>query len=177
MKKSILLIFVLTSFLAHSQYGGMRNQRQRQLPQIQQDAPDPVFKVEKYLGIIIYDIEKAAKKSSIKLKSKEGKAFSKALTMHNKEIKDIRRINSFTLRSTKEMVESFQKMAIKTRDFSNQPVIQKKMAENLKPISETLKVKNKKLDASLKKVLSEKQYKKWIKYNKKLGKKFPTEEE
>jgi hypothetical protein len=72
MKKYIILLFVFTSLLAHSQFGG-RNQRQRQTSQIPQQAPEPDFKIDKYLGIIIYDIKKAAKKSSIKLSSEEGK--------------------------------------------------------------------------------------------------------
>lgn len=180
MKKLLIFCFVFTSLLTYSQFnnGGMRNQRQRQqLPQTQQAAPEPDFKVERYVGIVIYDIEKAAKKSSIKLKSKEGKVFSKTLTAYNKEIKDIRRINSFTLRSTKEMVDNFQKMAMESRDFSQQTAIQKKMIENLKPLAETLKGEDKKLDASLKEILSEKQYKKWIKYNRKKGKIFPSETE
>tara|TARA_R110002126_G_scaffold291781_1_gene457937 strand:- start:9937 stop:10470 length:534 start_codon:yes stop_codon:yes gene_type:complete len=177
MKKYIFLLFVLTSFLAQSQFGGMRNQRQRQMPQTQQEQPAPNFQVEKYLGIIVYDIEKAAKKSGIKLSSDEGKQFSKLLTAYNKDIKDIRRINSFTLKSTKEMVENFQKNAAKTGDLSNQLVVQKKMADNLKPISETLKIEDLKLVKSLKPILSEKQYKKWIKYNRKLYKVFPKEEE
>lgn len=152
----------------------MRNgMRQRQLPQTQQrQAPKPNFEVEKYLGIVIYDIKKAAKKSSIRLTSNEGKAFSNALTKYNKDIKDIKRINSFLLRSTKEMVENFQKKAMKTGDFSNQPKMVKKLNENLKPISETLKKEDKELDKVIKKLLSEKQYKKWIKYNKKLNKFF-----
>ena len=44
------------------------------------------------------------------------------------------------------MVESFQKKSRKTGDFSNQPKIQKKMVENLKPISETLKEEDRKLN-------------------------------
>ena len=179
MKKYIFIFFVLTSLLAHSQFGGMRNQRMRQqMPQTPQQAPEPNFQVEKYLGIVIYDdIEKAAKKSSIKLSSDEGKQFSNLLTNYNKKIKDIRRINSFTLRSTKEMVESFQKNARSTGDLSNQEKIQKKMVENLKPIAETLKTEDLKLVKSLKELLSEKQYGKWIKYNRKQGKFFPKEEE
>lgn len=179
MKKYILLIFVFTTLLTHGQFnnGGMRNQRQRQMPQAQQKAPEPNFNVERYVGIVIYDdIKKAAKKSSIKLSSAEGKVFSKTLISYNKQVKDIKRINSFTLKSTKEMVENFQKMAMKSGDFSNQIEIQKKMTESLKPIAETLKVEDKKLDKSIKEILSEKQYKKWIKYNKKLGKIFPKEE-
>jgi len=177
MKKYIFLLFVLTSFLAQSQFGGMRNQRQRQMPQTQQAPPEPNFQVEKYLGIVVYDIEKAAKKTGVKLSSDVGKQFSKLLTAYNKDIKDIRRINSFTLRSTKEMVENFQKNAAKTGDLSNQLEVQKKMADNLKPISETLKIEDVKLAKSIKSILSEKQYKKWLKYNRKLYKVFPKEEE
>lgn len=175
MKKYIFLLFVFTSFLAQSQFGGMRNQRQRQMPQTQRTPPEPNFKIDRYIGIVFYDIKKAAKKSSVKLKSKEGKVFSSALTKYNKDVKDIRRINSFTLRSTKEMVENFQKKARDTGDFSNQIEVQKKMGENLKPIVETLKVEDMKLVKTLKEILSEKQYKKWIKYSRKIGKLFPKE--
>lgn len=179
MKKYLLILTLLTSFLAHSQLnrGGMRNSRQNQMNQTPRKAPEPNFQVEKYLGIVIYDIEKAAKKSSIKLSSEEGKKFKTLLTKYNKEIKDIRRINSFTLRSTKEMMENFQKNAQKNGDFSDRTKVQKKMVENLTPISETLRTKDRALDISIKEILSEKQYKKWIKYNRKMYKVFPKDEE
>ncbi|EAQ42808.1 MULTISPECIES: hypothetical protein [unclassified Polaribacter] len=179
MKKYLLILTLLTSFLAHSQLnrGGMRNSRQNQMNQTPRKAPEPNFQVEKYLGIVIYDIEKAAKKSSIKLSSEEGKKFKTLLTKYNKEIKDIRRINSFTLRSTKEMMENFQKNAQKNGDFSDRTKVQKKMVENLTPISETLRTKDRALDKSIKEILSEKQYKKWIKYNRKMYKVFPKDEE
>lgn len=177
MKKFIILFFVFTSLLTHSQFNnGGRSQRQRQMTQTPQQAPEPNFEIDKYIGIVIYDIKKASKKSSIKLSSDNGKKFSKLLTAYNKEIKDIRRINSFTLRSTKDMVENFQKNAIKTGDGSNQEKVQKKMTEDLKPISETIKVEDKKLDKSIKEILSKKQYKKWIKYNRKIYKFFPKED-
>ena len=177
MKKYVLLIFAFTSLIAHSQYNnGMGNQRQRQMNQTPRKAPDPKFEVEKYLGILIYDIEKYAKKSSIKLSSEEGKKFSEVLTKFNKKLKDFRRINSFTLDSTREMVENFQKNAQKSRDFSERANIQKVMAENLKPISETLRVYDKELDTTMKQILSEKQYKKWIKYNRKNYKVFPIDD-
>lgn len=177
MKKYILLLFVFTSLIAHSQFNnGMRNQRQRQMPQTQQKQPEPDFEIEKYLGILIYDIEKAAKKSSIKLSFDEGKKFFKTITAYNKKIKDISRINSFTLRSTKEMVENFQKNAQKTGDLSKQVEVQKTMTENLKPISDVLRIEDKKLDASMKEILSSKQYKKWIKYNRKNYKVFPKDD-
>jgi len=71
------------------------------------------------------------------------------------------------------MVENFQKKARETGDFSNQIEIQKKMGENLKPIVETLKVEDKKLVKILKENLSEKQYNKFLKYSRKIGKIFP----
>lgn len=179
MKKYIFLLFMLTNFLAHSQFGGMRNQGMRQqIPQTPQKAPEPNFNIEKYLGLIIYeDIDKAAKKSSINLSSDEGKQFSKLLTNYNKKVKDISRINSFTMRSTKEMVENFQKNAMESGDRSNQIAVQKTIMENLKPISETLKVEDLALAKSLKEILSEKQYKKWLKYNRKIGKFIPKPQE
>ena len=87
MKKYLIVLTLLTSFLAHSQLnrGGMRNsRRQSQMNQTPRKAPEPNFQVEKYLGIVIYDIEKAAKKSSIKLSSEEGKKFSNLLKKYKR---------------------------------------------------------------------------------------------
>lgn len=178
MKKIVLLLILCSAFTAKAQYGNSRNQqRQRQSMQTPQKAPEPDFNIEKYIGIVVYDIKKSAKKSSLKLSSEKGKEFSKVLVKYNKDIKDITRINSFLLRSTKEMVDNFQKNARKTGDFSNQVKVQKKMGENLKPLYETLKIEDRKLDKTMKSLLSGKQYKKWIKYNKKMYKIFPKEEE
>jgi len=177
MKKIILLLILGCAFTAQAQYGNRNggSQRQSQMGQTQQKAPEPNFNVERYIGIVNYDIKKTAKKSSIKLSSKEGKEFSKVLTKYNKDIKDITRINSFLLRSTKDMIDNFQKSSRETGDFSNQKKVQIKMGENLKPIFETLKVEDLKLDATMKELLNEKQYKKWIKYNRKIYKVFPKE--
>jgi hypothetical protein len=177
MKKIVLLLILCSAFTAEAQYGTNQRQRQRQSMQTPQKAPEPNFNIEQYIGIVVYDIKKTAKKSSVKLSSKEGKQFSTILTKYNKDIKDITRINSFLLRSTKEMVDNFQKSAMNSGDYSNQVKVQKKMAENLKPLYETLKIEDRKLDKTMKALLSGKQYKKWIKYNKKMYKIFPKEEE
>lgn len=182
MKKIIILFIALISYSSYSQFGNRnqgnrQNQRQRQMPQTPREPPKFKYEVEKFLGIVIYDIEKAAKKSKIKLSSKEGQIFSKTLVAYNKEIKAIRRINSFTIRSTREMVESFQQNAQKTGDATGQKKIQETMMASLKPISEILKTKDLKLDKTLSELLSAKQYKKWIKFNRKLYKVFPEKEE
>ena len=74
------------------------------------------------------------------------------------------------------MVENFQKNAQKSGDFSERANIQKKMTENLKPISETLRIYDRELDTTMQEILSEKQYKKWIKYNRKNYKVFPKDD-
>ena len=181
MKNYLVLLLLCLGFSSYAQIGGMgmrnrsfQDQRFRQMTQTPNNVK-PNYEIEKYLGIVIYEIEKAAKKSSIKLNSDTGKQFQSILTMYNKTIRDFRRINSFTLRSTKEMVENFQTEAQKTRDFSGYEAIQKKMAKDLKPINETLTAEDRKLDQTLKSLLSEKQYDKWIKYNRKLNKYFPKD--
>ena len=73
------------------------------------------------------------------------------------------------------MIDNYQKETRKTGDYSNQIKVKVKMNENLKSLTETLKKEDKKLDTSIKKILSKKQYKKWIKYNKKIYKIFPKE--
>jgi len=176
MKKILLFGFILTSFFGFGQFGGRSQQRRQMTQPTQQKAPKPDFPVEKYVGIIIYDIEKAAKKSGVKLSSKEGKTFSSFLYNYNKNTKDVRRINGFVLKSTKQMVDNYQSAVMKTGDFSNQAKVMKKMQENLKPIGEIIKKEDLVFDKKIKELLSKKQYKKWIKYNRKLGKVFPTPE-
>ena len=175
MKKIFLLLILGFTVTAKAQYGYGNSQRQNQMMQTEQQAPEPNFDVERYIGIVNYDIEKAAKKSSIKLSSAEGQAFSKILTKYNQDIKDITRINTFVLKSTKDMVENFQKTVMKTGDNSSQKKVMITMGENLKPIAEILKKEDLQLDKKMKDLLSEKQYKKWIKYNRKIYKIFPKE--
>ncbi|WP_299047833.1 hypothetical protein [uncultured Polaribacter sp.] len=172
MKQLFFLLALLFTSISYAQFNNNSRQRQSFPSPQQQQSPKPKFEVEKYVGIIIYDVEKAAKKTGVKLSSTTGKTFSTTLKNYNKSIKDIERINSFVLKSTKNMVESFQKKAIETGDFSNQPKVMKAMNETLKPVSESIQQEDKAFDAKMKSVLSKKQYLKWIKYNRKLNKTF-----
>lgn len=178
---TLLLFFIgLTSYAQMGGMGmnrgmGMGTQRIRNMAPTQ-NTSKPDFQIEKQLGIVIYDIEKAAKKSKLKINSDEGKQFQSILTMYNRTIRDFRRINSFTLRSTKELVDNYQKQAEESRDFSGFEKIQKQVAESLKDIRETLKSEDIKLDKQIKLLLSDKQYKKWISYNRSIKKFFPKDE-
>lgn len=171
MKKIIYLLFVVFAINTHAQLGNRSNRNP--IPQAQTTPKAPEFEVERYVGIVYYNIEKAAKKTGIDLSSKKGKQFATLLKIYNRDTDQIKRINGFTLKSTKNLVENFQNNALKTGDLSNQQKVQKTMVENLKPIVEAIKVEDKKLDDSIVTLLSEKQYKKWIKYNKKIYKLIP----
>lgn len=172
MKKIIYLFVILFALNTQAQFGnrgGLRGNR-NQLPEPQTKPKVPEFDIGKYAGFIEYDIEKAAKKTGIDLTSKKGKKFASLLGRYNRDTRDIKRINSFTLKSTKDLVESTQQKALDTRDYSGLQTMQKILVENIKPIIKTVKEEDKKLNTKLETLLSSKQYKKWVKYNKKFNK-------
>ena len=168
------LIFLCALFISittlQAQYGGYGNDRQnqRQRQNLQQRQPKkPKFDAKKYVGLVKYDIEKAAKKSGVKKSSKVGKKFVILLNEYNKTTNQIERINSFTLKSMKELVESSQKKVMDGGDPSTLQNIQKTVQESFKPIVDTLKEEKVKLDKALEDLLSKKQFKKWQKFDKK----------
>lgn len=66
------------------------------------------------------------------------------------------------------MVENFQKNVLKTGNLSNLQKIAKELKENTLPIYKLLKQENDLLNNKMNEFLSEKQLKKWKKYNKNL---------
>lgn len=179
--KRILLFFVLIGALSieaqfmNNRGNSQRQQRQMQMNQAPQKAAEPNFKVEEYIGLVFYDLKKSLKKTGVKKSTEEGKEFSKLLLTYNKSVKDMARINSFLIKNTKKMVEDFQKKSLKSGDFSGKSKVLKKMNENLKPISSFLKEEDLNLTIKLKALLSIKQYRNWVKYNKKLKKIIPEQ--
>jgi hypothetical protein len=68
-------------------------------------------------------------------------------------------------------MEAAQKESMKNRDFSALRKANKEVTESFKPIIKVIDDKEKKLDITLKEILSEKQYKKWVKFKENLKKK------
>ena len=66
---------------------------------------------------------------------------------------------------------------MKTGDFSKQSNVRKEMMNRLRPVGEVIKEEDVKLNTAIKGILNKKQYKKWIKYNKKIYKFFPVKQE
>ena len=174
MKKIILLLLLFFSYSISAQYYNNRDSRRR--TRIQNTHVDKrpdnssVFNINRYLGIVIYDSEKAVKKIGLKPKSEKGKKVKALITEFNKSLKQVIRINTFTFKEVKNYVEASAKKAKKTGDYSEGEKVQKTLKDTLKPFADILEEKETDLDNSLKEILSEKKYKKWNKFKKKAKK-------
>lgn len=172
MKGNFFLLIIIISINISAQVGGRRSVN-NQIPQAQTTPKAPEFKVKRYVGIVKYDVEKIIKKLTIKKGSKQWREFEDGLNIYNRNIYQIETINNFTLGNTKELFEKFQQKVIETGDLSDQQKVQQKLAENLKPVIDAITIEDKKLNDKIIKILSEKQYRKWVRYNKKLYKLIP----
>lgn len=173
MKKLLFLFFFLSAVSVFAQFRNPgRGIRQAPAPNQNQAAPFE-FNPEKAIGITVYDIERAAKKIGLKKSKDEFKTFKNTLYKFNKEIKGLTRINSFTFSQVKQNVESAQKLATESRDYTILTNAYKEASTTFKPIVDVVVEKEKKLDASLKAFLSKKQFAKWEKYKRKQKTKRP----
>jgi len=177
MKKSFILIaFVLVSLAVEAQFlpNGQRF-RQRtdadRMSAANTRQRDVEFKVERVVGLTIYEIEKVTKKIGLKKSADNYKKVVSTFKKFNKEQKEVSRINSFTFSQVKTKVESARKKAMEVRDFSILQEAYKEISEELKPVTDGVTVKEKELDESLKTLLSAKQFKKWVKLKEKIKKK------
>ena len=175
MIKHILFISLFFSaFFAEAQYNSQFNRRQSmqpRQPRAAQQPRAPKIDVEKAVGLIFYNLEKVAKKTGVKKSSDTYSKFSSVLNSYNKELKQIKRINTFLFSEGKSKMETAQKEAIKNRDYTALRIANKEVTESFKPIISSIEEKNKKLDLDLEKILSVKQLKKWKKFNASIKKK------
>jgi hypothetical protein len=169
MIKHILFISLFFSaFFAEAQYNSQFNRRQSmqpRQPRAVQQPRAPKIDVEKAVGLVFYNIEKVTKKTGIKKSSNTYLKVSTILNSYNKELKQIKRINTFLFSEGKSKMEAAQKETIKNRDYTALQIANKEVTESFKPIISTIEEKKKKLNLKLEEILSEKQLKKWKKYN------------
>lgn len=177
-KKVIIITFLLLSITTEAQYGSRygsqynrRQSMQPRQPRAVQQPRAPEINVEKAVGLIFYNIEKIGKKVGVKKSSDAFKEMASVFNSFNNELKQIKRINTFLFSEGKSKMEAAQKESMKNRDFSALRKANKEVTESFKPIIKVIDDKEKKLEITLKEILSEKQYKKWIKYKENLKKK------
>lgn len=179
MIKTFTLIIILLMTMSveaqfDSRYGSQYNRRQSMQPRQPRAAQQPrvpEIDVEKAVGLVFYNTEKVSKKIGVKKSSDVYGKISSTFNSFNKELKQIKRINTFLFSEGKSKMEAAQKESMKNRDFSALQKANKEVTESFKPIIKVIDDKEKKLDDVLKDILSVKQFKKWTKYRENLKKK------
>ncbi len=154
MKKLLILSIILfQSGLLFAQTHGQR-QTQGEIPK---------FNAKNAAGIIKYDDEKMFKKLSIKDDAKKQNV-SKALAKYNRIIDEIIFLNNPKFTKLEKEVNAQKKVAMVNKDQQAMMGIQEELRKELAPIKKQINNATKDLNQTLEKALSEKQYKKWLKY-------------
>lgn len=168
MKKLVLLTLILFSVSITAQRrSGSRGVSSRELTNTNSLNP-PEFKPNEVAGLIFYDLKKAYKKVSVKDLSDEGKKMAKAINTYNKSIRDIQRINKFSLNELKTVYSVAIKDIIDNRNYTKMTAAQKHIKTVLDPIKKESFKKDSILNVQLKEFLSKKQFKKWVKFSNKI---------
>lgn len=151
MKKIIALIIILQSLFV-----------------IGQDAPKmPKFNAKNSANIFYYELDEVVEKIKIK-KDEIENASKKELRIYNNRIKDISFLNFQKLQELELLVNSFSEKSYSDRELVLK--VRKKMQETISPIRDSISKNEKELNANLKNVLSKKQFKKFLKYQKNMKK-------
>lgn len=174
MKKIILFIaFITIASSVEAQLGGRggRNFNRQPLGAQQRQQP-PKFDVKRAIGLTIYDVDRVVKRINLKEKDKNYKKVVTVFNRFNKDLRDLERINSFQFSQAENKVNAAQEDVLKNgADYSILQNAYKEIGTKFKSITDQIKEKEKVLDASLKPLLSSKQFKKWTKLRTKIKKK------
>lgn len=169
MKKLLFALLFLSGISVFAQFRQPGRGVRQAPPSQNQQVFD--FNPEKAIGLITYNVEKTAKKVGVKKNKDSYNKFVNALSKFNKEVTDLKRINSFTFNQEKENVESSHKLTMESRDFSVLQKAYQRASETFKPIVKELEIKEKALDSVMVGLLSKKQLKKFKKYTETLKRK------
>lgn len=168
MKKLVFLTLILFSVSATAQF---RNRNNPYPNTNNRSANIPEFKAAEAAGLIHYDVKKVCKKIGVKPKKDLGKKVVDRITAHNKSVKDLKRINSISLKDLERNYKSAYKTAQETKDFSSIMTLRKQIKSVLDPIRKVASKNDSILNVDLQALLNKKQFKKWEKYSNNLKKK------
>jgi len=162
-KHTFLFVFILifNTFLYAQQRGGNRSLSQQQGQREQMAMP--TMNPENMARILIYDTDAVVKK--LKIKKDPKKTFIiNAITKHNNKINELKVFNYETFDEVKKYLNKKREEVKLSRDFTIMKEARMNANEMLAPIrSKVIKQQNM-LNITLEKELSEKEYKKWLKY-------------
>ena len=153
-------IFLVSILMIHSvlSFAQMKGQGQGQT-----QMSVPKFNAEKAAGILKYDEDKVHKKLNIKDTSTKQNV-SKLLADYNKGIEELMFLNAPKFKKIEQEVNTQREIAMANRDRQAMMGIMEGAREKLAPVKKKVIEANKILNQELEKILTEKQYKKWIKY-------------
>lgn len=126
-----------------------------------QQLPD--FNALERAGIEKYDSEKVNKKLKVTEEELKGQ-ITRHIQVYNQEMENLLLLNSNKLKDLEREFNRNVKIAIQNRDRSQMNGIKKKIEKIIPPIQLEVQKYKEQLNIDLKRVLNEKQYKKWLKY-------------
>lgn len=125
----------------------------------------PNFKAEEAAGIVTYDSEKVIKK--LKIEEEEvKKSITTAIGEYNMEMYELADAHGATFQELDDDFNRQVQIAMQRRDRSQMDGVKSKIRETIPPIREQAMQHENVLNASMKSTLDEKQYNKWLKYQK-----------
>lgn len=157
--KKLLFLFILL-FQSGLSFAQMQGQRSGQG---QGQTPMPEFKAKNVAGILKYDEDNVYKKLGIKDDALKQKIYKSLSKYHNK-IDEILFLNNPKLEKVENKVNTQREIATANKDRQAMMEIMDEARKELAPIKKEVIEANEIVNQELEKILSEKQYKKWLKY-------------
>ncbi|RCS27435.1 hypothetical protein DUT90_04795 [Polaribacter sp. WD7] len=172
MKKIVYLIIILIGVSMHAQAQGAGRGQERVRPDQQrlnqQNRKPRAFKASEVAGLFFYDIDKVLKKLNLK-NDKSKPLVVSLLKKYNTQIKEIEFSNADTFTNLNKIVNAEMKSirAQGNNRVNNQRgLTREKAQEIIRPIRQKVRKNEKNLNNGLKDILTEKELKKWVKYQK-----------
>lgn len=158
-----IVVFVNIAFYGQPPGGGNGGGRRSQGQESQSNNEREIkkFSASDVAGIFYYDIEEIIKKLKLKDENKQAIAI-KALKDYNLKIKEISFLNSKKFSDLDVVVNSLRQ----ANDREASVETRKKVGELIGPIKDEIRENERQLNETLESILSEKQQKKWLKYQK-----------
>lgn len=162
MKKVLVLLLIIQSIVFFGQQGGG-------------EAPKPPkFISSDRVGIIYYEIEEVAENVKIKEDSDQFYDVAKIIRNYNRNVKEVAFLNSDNF---KKLDDKINKALQRGNVADLSPEVKERERKEFEDLKDVIPNASKKiiehklkLNKALKSVLKEKQFKKWLKYQKKMKK-------
>ena len=149
MKRALTILFLISCFIGNAQ-----NPQQPKMLE---------YKAKNIVGIFYYNLEEVVSKIKVKKDDTKNKV-AKELRSYNNKVKDIEFLNSVKLTEVETVVNNLGPQARTNADIRAR--IRKLIETTIPPVRDSVFAREKALNTNMEGILSAKQYKKWIKYQK-----------